>query len=114
MQKMIAYCGIVCSECPGFIATQKDSDEERKKVAEQWSKMFSAQIKPEDVNCDGCLTTDGRLIGYCRVCEIRKCAREKVVENCALCAEYSCEKLSDWLEKVPDAKATLEEVRKSL
>lgn len=114
MEKMIAYCGIVCSECPGFIATQKDSDEQRKKVAQSWSKMFNAEIKPEDINCDGCLTTSGRLIGYCNICEIRKCAREKALENCGHCGEYSCEKLSNWFEQVPDAKATLEEVRRSL
>ena len=38
MEKIIAYCGLICSECPAYIATQKDSDEERKKVAEKWSK----------------------------------------------------------------------------
>ena len=114
MEKMIAFCGIVCSECPGFIATQKDSDEERRKVAELWSKMYKTEIKPEDVNCDGCLTTSGRLIGYCRICELRKCAFEKSVKNCAYCSEYICEKLSNWFEKVPNAKATLEEIRKAI
>ncbi len=114
MEKIIAFCGIVCSECPGFIATQKDSDEERGKVAELWSKMYNADIKPEDVNCDGCLTTSGKLLGYCSVCEIRKCALEKGVENCAHCTEYICEQLSNWFEKVPATKATLEGIRESL
>jgi len=36
MKKMIAYCGLICTECPGYIATQKDSDEEREKVAKLW------------------------------------------------------------------------------
>ena len=70
MEKMIAFCGIVCTECPGFIATQKDSDEERKRVAESWSKMYNIEIKPEEINCDGCLTTNGRLVNYCKVCEV--------------------------------------------
>lgn len=34
MDKMIAFCGIVCSECPAFVATQKDDDAKRKEVAE--------------------------------------------------------------------------------
>ncbi|OYD13922.1 hypothetical protein CH333_09455 [candidate division WOR-3 bacterium JGI_Cruoil_03_44_89] len=114
MEKMIAYCGIKCSECPAFLATQKDDDNERKKVAEMWSKQFNAEIKPEDINCDGCLTEGGRLVDYCRVCEIRKCAREKRVENCAHCDDYGCEKLNKFITNVPDAKATLEEIRKSL
>ena len=113
MEKIIAFCGIICSECPGFIATQKDSDEERRKVAELWSKMFNVEVKPEDVNCDGC-TSNGRLIDYCRICEIRNCAIEKGVINCAYCNEYICEKLSKWFEKVPNAKDTLEEIRKTL
>ena len=32
MDKMIAYCGIVCTECPAFEATQKNDDAKRKKV----------------------------------------------------------------------------------
>jgi len=32
MEKMIGYCGIVCSECPTLLATQKDDDEARKQV----------------------------------------------------------------------------------
>jgi len=34
MNKMIAFCGLNCTECPAFIATRKDDDEERKKVSE--------------------------------------------------------------------------------
>lgn len=40
MEKMIAFCGLTCTECPAFIATQKDDDKERKKVAKVWSKDF--------------------------------------------------------------------------
>ncbi len=114
MERMVAFCGIVCSECPGYIATQKDDDEERRKVAEEWSKMFDVDIKPETVNCDGCLASTGKLIEFCRICEIRKCGLEKKVENCAHCEEYACEELSKWFEKVPDAKKTLDEIRKNL
>jgi len=100
MKKMIAYCGLVCSDCPTFIATQKDDDEERKKVAELWSKQFGGEYKMEDINCDGCLTKGPRAFSYCKVCEIRKCGREKNVENCAYCEEYACEKLSKFFDEV--------------
>ncbi len=33
MPKMIACCGLVCTECPTFIATQDDDDEARAKTA---------------------------------------------------------------------------------
>ena len=114
MEKMISFCGIVCTECPGYIATQKDDDNERRKIAELWSKQYNADIKSEDVNCDGCLSDSGRLIGHCKVCEIRKCGQDKKIINCAYCNEYACEKLNQFLEMMPDAKTTLEDIKNNL
>ena len=37
MEKMIAFCGLNCRECPAFIATQKDDDEARKKISKEWA-----------------------------------------------------------------------------
>lgn len=56
MHEMIAFCGLLCNECGAFIATRDDDDEKRAEVAETWSKQFNADIKPQDVNCDGCLS----------------------------------------------------------
>ena len=111
-EKMIAYCGITCSECPTFIATQKNDDKMREDTAKKWSEMFKAPIKPADINCDGCPTDSTRLFGYCAQCEIRKCARDKGVKNCAYCADYPCDKLTAFLKNAPEAKALLDEIRK--
>jgi len=113
MDKMIAHCGIVCTECPAFEATQKDDNAKRKKVAEAWSKQYKRDIKPEDINCDGCKSQGKRLIGYSTICEIRKCGKEKQVENCAYCAEYACDKLTKFFAAAPHVKASLEKIRKS-
>ncbi|NIN00617.1 MAG: DUF3795 domain-containing protein [candidate division Zixibacteria bacterium] len=114
MEKMIAYCGLVCTECPAFIATQKNDDEERKKVAEKWSKDHETALKPEDINCDGCLVDSERLFNYCKVCEVRKCAKDKAVVNCAYCDDYGCEKLTKFFGMAPEAKTRLDELRKTL
>jgi hypothetical protein len=113
MEGMVAYCGIICTKCPAYIAKKENNDELRKKTAEEWSKQFNQEITPENVNCDGCLVTDGVLIQYCNICEIRKCGLEKKVENCAFCDDYVCEKLDKWFKNIPDAKATLDEIRKN-
>ncbi|RLI78820.1 hypothetical protein DRP04_09720 [Archaeoglobales archaeon] len=110
---MIGYCGVICSKCPGYIATKNDSYEERKRVAELWSKMLNLDLSPEDINCDGC-TSNGRLMDFCKTCEIRNCAIKKGVENCAYCPDYVCEKLDKWLDKVPEARSTLEEIRRKI
>jgi hypothetical protein len=111
-EKMISYCGLVCSGCPTFIATQKNDDKMREETAKKWSEMFRADIKPADINCDGCTSNSTKLFNYCGQCDIRKCAKEKGVKNCAYCAEYPCEKLSAFLKNAPEAKAVLDEIRK--
>jgi hypothetical protein len=113
-EKMIAYCGINCTECPAYIATQKNDDRLRAETAKKWSEMFKASIKPQDINCDGCVTDSQRLFSQVSVCEIRKCARNKNIKYCAYCAEYPCPKLKELFGFVPEAKATLEEIRKKL
>jgi hypothetical protein len=110
MERIIAYCGLSCSECPAYIAKKTNDDELRKKTAVEWSKMFNSDIKPEDINCDSCLTIDGVVIQYCNVCDIRKCAQAKNVENCGFCDEYTCEKLERWFKNVPNAKAVLDRI----
>lgn len=114
MDAMIAYCGLNCAQCPALLATQQDDDNERKKVAEQWSKQYSSEIKPEDINCLGCLSEKRPVFHYCTICEIRKCGRERGVINCAHCDDYACEKLNNFFSMAPEAKNSLEEIRKNL
>ena len=114
MEKMIAVCGIKCSECPAFLATQENDDLKRKEVAEQWSKEYQAEFKAEDINCDGCHSVTGRLFSNCKVCEIRKCCQEKDLKNCAYCNEYSCPKLSQFFLMVPQGKAVLDKIKEGL
>lgn len=114
MERIIAYCGLICSECPAFIATKKDDDELRAKTAEQWSREFGEEIKPESINCDGCLSVNGRHINYCNVCDVRKCGSDRRVINCAYCDEYGCEKITKFFNSAPNAKANLEEIRKNM
>ena len=113
MAKLYAFCGLDCSVCPAYVATQKDDLEAKIKLAEQWSKEYSSVIKPEEINCDGC-AVEGRHIGYCGMCEIRICGIKKSVENCAFCDEYKCEKLSKFHDMVPDACNNLEDIRKQI
>ena len=107
MSEMIAYCGLVCTNCPQYIATQND-DIAGEKTAKRIAEKFGLYYKPEEINCDGCLSSGGRLIGFCNTCEVRKCGIEKSVENCSVCAEQPCDKLTKFHEFSPDAKASFE------
>jgi hypothetical protein len=114
VEKQIAYCGVICTDCLAYIATQSDDDELRKKVAEQWTKEYKHDFKLEDINCEGCLTVTGRVVGYLDVCSLRKCAREKGVINCAYCADYICDELGKFFQMVPNAKQTLDNIKKGI
>ncbi len=114
MSEMIAICGLICTECPTYLATQKNDDDERQKVAEQWSKLFKMKIEPDDINCDGCLSESERHFNYCTVCKIRQCGKGKGVQNCAYCADYPCTLLEQWFINVPESKTTLNSIRERL
>jgi hypothetical protein len=115
MQQMIAYCGLICTDCPAYIATQADDRAALEQVAAQWRQEFNASdITVEGVICDGCLTDQGRKCNHCFECEIRACAMPRNVANCAHCAEYGCEKLVGFFSFVPDARTTLDRVRAGL
>ena len=51
---MIAYCGIDCSRCESYIATQSGKREELEKVAKKLETIYRTEVKPEYVICDGC------------------------------------------------------------
>lgn len=115
MQEMIAYCGLVCTGCPAFIATQNNSDEERERVVEKWSSE-EHRLEVSDISCDGCLSVDKRLFKFCTDCEVRNCASTKDVSNCAHCDEFACSKLEKLWDMISgdEAKERLEEIRKNL
>jgi hypothetical protein len=114
MSKMIAYCGLDCSACPAFLATQADDPQKRAETAQSWSKQFHVEIKPEEINCDGCHSSSGRLFTHPQVCEIRKCGLEKRIPHCAHCPEYACEKLTALFGMAPEAKEELDKIHREL
>jgi len=111
---MISHCGLRCDKCNAYKATRDDDDAMRSQVAVKWSKQYRSDIKPEDINCDGCLSGGEKVFRHCNVCEIRKCGIEKRVPNCAYCREYICDRLGSFLKMVPGNRELLENIRKGI
>jgi len=61
---MVAVCGLNCNECGAFLATKENDDQKRAKVAQEWSRLFKVEVKPEDINCEGCQSMGGRVFNY--------------------------------------------------
>ena len=103
----IAYCGLDCSKCIGFIATQSGNKEELAKVAKAWSIQFNADVKPEHVICDGCKSS-GRKSWHCEnSCKIRACCIGKKIDTCVECRIYPCEDIAFVLDNASEAKDNL-------
>ena len=49
MLEMIAYCGLVCTNCPQYIATQKDDDIAGRKIAKRLAENFGLNFKPKEI-----------------------------------------------------------------
>jgi predicted nucleic acid binding AN1-type Zn finger protein len=113
-ENVIAFCGLICDECPAFTAKRTDNNELRKKTAEEWSSP-EWTVEAHEINCDGCISED-ELFKHCTICKVRTCGSEKGVTNCAYCTDYPCgllEELWNMLQS-PEAKERLDTIRKGL
>jgi hypothetical protein len=94
------------------VATRKNDDAERQRVAAIFTKQYGKEYRAEDINCDGCVGGSPRIFSYCGVCEIRKCGKAKSLSNCGSCVDYPCEKLSKLFAGYSKAKETLDAIRR--
>ena len=115
MDKIIAYCGLVCTDCEAYIATQANDLAALEQMAARAREQFNnPDLTIESAMCDGCLGSDGRKCGYCFVCQVRACGMERGVVNCAHCDDYACEKLEGFFGMAPHARASLDGIRADL
>jgi hypothetical protein len=96
---MIAYCCLECDKCDVYIATQKNDDALRAKVAAEW------KMDAEKLHCDGC-KSDNALFN----CEAKKCAVAKGLPTCAHCRDFSACDKEIWT-KWPQLKEKVESMR---
>lgn len=99
--KTCAFCGIECTECPAYIAKEKDDDKLREETAQKWGNP-EFPLSPSDINCDGCKSQDGVHFKFCSACKIRACASQREVKTCAHCANFSCEILEEFMKQAPE------------
>ena len=121
MTRKIAYCGLICQGCPIHLLSLESDVAKKEKMRIEIAQIcreqygYGEDFKPENINdCDGCRTENVRLFSGCAKCEIRKCAIQKGLENCAYCDEYACEKLQQFFVNDPGAKTRLDEIRSAL
>ena len=108
--EIISCCGLVCSECPAFLATKSNDPDKAQQTAELWSRLYHVDVKVADVWCEGCMLP-GKKCHHAGECEIRACGIKLGVENCARCDDYPCAKLEGFFAMAPQARTTLDGLR---
>lgn len=99
---LIAYCCLECDKCDVYIATQKNDNKLRAKVAEEW------HMDAKTLYCDGC-KSDRALFN----CEARQCASFRGLASCAHCDYFDvCDK-EVWTQW-PQLKEKVETMREKL
>jgi hypothetical protein len=112
MSDMIGCCGLNCTQCGAYIATQTDDDAKREEVARDWTQKHGGHFTADQIDCDGC-QADGRAPDWtAKLCPIRKCCRERKIDTCAACEQYPCEQLEGILKVAPEARDNLEALRR--
>ncbi len=109
-----AYCGLICVECPAYIAKQTNDDKLRASTVEKWSSP-EFPLSLDDINCVGCKTIEGDHFRFCAQCTVRKCASEHDVITCAHCSEYICDTLENFLNQADDElRGKLDQIHKQI
>ena len=112
MTDMIGCCGLNCSKCGAYIATQTDDDAKREEVAREWTQNHGHHFTADQINCDGCQANGRAPDWVAKMCPVRKCCREKAIDTCAACEQYPCEHAESMFKAAPEARANLEALRK--
>jgi hypothetical protein len=110
MARLIAFCGIDCSACNAYVATQNNDVAIIERTAKEWAELYHSEITARDVWCDGCSALSSRLCGHCAECNIRACAMSHNVASCGACPEYACDTIAAFLEMAPDLKPLLDQI----
>jgi len=92
-KKLIAPCGLYCGHCNDYIAYINNDTDLKKKTANDINKQLDLNLNHEQIGCAGCLGNIHTDWSARLDCEVRACAIGKKILSCALCNNFSCEKL---------------------
>ena len=89
---LMAPCGLYCGLCGVYIATRDNNDKFKKVMGNLYG------TPPEETGCLGCRQADPpkKLYGYCKLCTIRDCVREKGYYSCHQCDDWPCEMITNF------------------
>ncbi|RKZ33641.1 hypothetical protein DRQ33_03845 [bacterium] len=109
--QIIAVCGLICSECDIFRAS------ENPQIAQDIAKWFKTEqgkdINIENIRCDGC--RGNRNQHWSPNCWILKCCVDnRNLDYCYQCEQFPCDNLAEWADGCRSYQDALERLKKML
>lgn len=102
----LAKCGLLCDECPLFLATKANDAEAMAKLAVECSTP-QCRFEPEDMRCEGCFSPGAEHSKMCGDCDMKHCAHG-ALPSCACCEEYPCAAVEERLPIESEYRQRLE------
>ena len=94
-KELLGPCGLYCGVCAVYIAHRDNNRKFKERIVNVY-KPYTKSV--EDVQCSGCLSEDiENIFGWCQICPIKSCVKEKGIESCHECNEYPCK----YIKKFP-------------
>jgi hypothetical protein len=109
----ISYCGILCNECPVYVATAGNDERMKAKLAKEYSSERN-QFSIKDMECYGCFWDGNKTSTLCGKCEIRICAEPRGIENCGYCGDYPCHHITSHVREGSENRKRLDAIKASL
>jgi len=111
--QLVAYCGIHCgTDCEVFEAAHSDNVESKRRIAEDLEKHLGISIDPSELRCEGCQGPLEQMWFECRLCFIRRCAKEQGIPICTECEHYPCPVLNVRIAESENAPKNLEDIHR--
>jgi len=111
----MSFCCLKCGpQCKIFNATLNNDLNVKIEIAESWNKEFGIPFTTDDVFCYGC-KAEGKPQNKAMLrCSVRKCAKEKQIKSCSICADLEkCDKdlWGKWPGLKENALKTMKELK---
>jgi hypothetical protein len=90
MTGRISACGVICTDCPAYLAGQAKDPAARARVATAWHDLYGLNFGADVISCGGCFGSDEDLFFTSRKCAARRCCQARALPHCAECPARPC------------------------
>ncbi|MFX1363993.1 MAG: DUF3795 domain-containing protein [Promethearchaeota archaeon] len=102
-KSLLAPCGLYCGVCAVYIADRDDNIKFKEKLVDIYKPIPNSV---EGIKCKGCQSeNEENIFGYCKLCGIRNCVKNKGFEGCYQCDDFPCKYIDRF--PIPVAKKVI-------